>query len=69
MMPSGWINIDQQAADVNVSSSTDSFHGDLFGDELMDIYHIVTDEGTNDDPTMVPNGMRPFYWNLNIYYV
>jgi len=56
-MSMGWNNNEQQGSDVNAASNTDAFHGDLFGDELMDIYHIVTDEGTDEDPTMIPNGV------------
>lgn len=58
MISTEWSNNEHPGVDTNASSNTDTFHGDLFGDELMDIYHIVTDEGTDDDPVIIPNGMH-----------
>ncbi len=55
MVTTNWSN--NEPVDSNTASNADTFHGDLFGDELMDIYHIVTDEGTDEDPTIIPNGM------------
>ena len=65
MISTTWSN--NEPLDTNASSSADTFHGDLFGDELMDIYHIVTNEGTDDDPTMIPNGMYDYLEYIFLY--
>jgi hypothetical protein len=64
-----WNSVDSQEPEPNASVNPDVFHGDLFGDELMDIYHIVTDEGTDEDPVMIPNGMHSSLINLNFIYL
>ena len=59
MISAEWSNNEHPGAD-NVSSNADTFHGDLFGYELMDIYHIVTDAGVDEDPAIIPNGAYLF---------
>ena len=46
-----------------IVSSADLFEGELFGDELIDIYHSAVDNGS--DPSAMDNGMVFCVFHLN----